>query len=151
MRKNGEIWEAGCYRLRLFREETRLFYQSLSCDEGVWARYLRHMLPSVPRETKELWEAFGLDPEKISVIRTLSEPDEKGEVLFLCVARICAELLQGSPSRPRESVEVGGLSLIFVGEREEFYPQASSSSSRETELRFVIPLSFDGDFFAHIT
>ena len=109
-------------------------------------------LPFAPHssETAVLWDTLGVDPEKIFSVRPLSEPDERGEILFLCVTGICGLLLSGGEGHPRQSAELGGVSLIFVKAREEFDSARPALEEPELELRFVISLPFDAEYFSSL-
>ena len=83
----------------------------------------------------------------LNLARPVAEPDEKGEVLFLCSARLCGRLLRGFDAYPRKSVEQSGLSMVFVSDRRQFHEGLMNFPDPEIEFRFVIPLPFDPDFF----
>ena len=148
-KKTGEIFEFDSYKLELFCEETRTQYASLPGEMSgdVGSRMFRYHLPRASREAMELLQKMGIDPSKLHLARPLSEPDEKGEVLFLCAARLCGRLLAGGREIPRRSVEAAGMSLVFVDDRRQFREGLMPFPDPELELRFVIPLPFDTKFF----
>jgi hypothetical protein len=100
------------------------------------------MLPTLEKESLEFIEKLGVDLKKITSVRLLSQPDEKGEVLFLCSARLCGKLLRSGETTPRQSVEEAGVSMVFVGEEKDFLPTAAPLPSPQVEMRFVIPLIY---------
>ena len=149
MRKTEKILEIGEYRLRLFPESTAAYYDSLSPYEGEDAakRFFCYLLPKAKGESLAFLEEMGIDLKKLFFARPLSEPDENGEVLFLCHARICATILAGGDTVPRQSAEKAGMSLIFLSEPDALQGGLPEAPVPQTELRFVIPLPFDSAFF----
>jgi hypothetical protein len=141
--------EIGSYLLELNREATARCYESLPVYEGQdpAVLYFHHLRSRASEESLSFLNRLGIDPQKISVARPVSEPDEKGEILYLCVARLCGTLLAGGDQIPRQSEERAGMSLIFVDDEKAFHPRLPSFPKPELELRFVIPLSFDASFF----
>lgn len=144
--------EIGAYRLELFPEETRLAYEKLPDYEGedLAARFFLHLLPKAKNEALAFLSSLGVLPEKLFLARPLSEPDENGEILYYCAARIVAKVLAGGDTEPRQSEEIAGLSLVFVGDNKSFSPALESIGEPEAELRFVIPLPFDASFFENL-
>ncbi len=148
-KKTGKIFELDSYKLELFCEDTKAQYAALpdKISGDVGSRMFRYHLPRAPREALDLLREMGIDPAKLFLARPLSEPDEKGEVLFLCTARLCGRVLAGGWGIPRRSVEAAGMSLIFVDDRRQFRDGLIPFPDPELELRFVIPLPFDKKFF----
>ncbi len=135
MPKTEKILEIGSYRVLVRPEETRQYYEGLERPDHSAAAYFRHLLKRADKESLSFLSGLGIDPEKIENCRPLTEPDEKGEILYYACAPFCGQVLAGGESEPRQSEEVDGISVIFVrGEPFSF-------------LRFVIPLLFDGTFF----
>ena len=141
--------EIGSYCLELDVDKTREGYRALSLPEemGTEKQLFRYLLPRAAAESLHFLRSLGIDTEKLFLARPLAEPDERGEVLFLCIARLCGTLLKGGDTRPRQSEEAAGISMIFVGERAEFSLGHPALCEEETEMRFVIPLPFDPAFF----
>lgn len=141
--------EIGSYLLEVHPEKTREAYRALTLPSelGAAAQLFRYLLPRAKGESLAFLRSLGIDTEKLFLARPLTEPDEKGEALFLCTARLSGTLLRGGDTRPRQSEETAGISVIFVGEREEFSSGHPFLCQEETELRFVIPLPFDPAFF----
>ena len=96
-------------------------------------------------------EKLGILPEKLFFARTVAEPDENGEILYLCVARFAGSVLKGGDTVPRQSVEEAEISMVFVGKKEEMTEGVLSVAEEEVEMRFVIALPFDGTFFENLT
>lgn len=144
-----KMLEIGAYRVEIYPEETRRAYEKLPFYEGedLAVRFFLHLLPQAKKESLDFLSSLGILPEKLSLARPLSEPDENGEILYLCSAKILASVLAGGDTEPRQSEEAHGLSLIFVGDRKGFSAGAPVLGEPEAELRFVIPLPFDALFF----
>ena len=149
MQKTEKILDLGEYRLRLYPEETAAHYASLSPYEGedLLRRFFCYLLPKAEAESLNFLKDMGIDPEKLSFARPLSEPDENGEILFLCCARICGEVLAGGETVPRQSTEAAGMSMVFVAQADAMSPGPEDAPAPQTEMRFVIPLQFDPSFF----
>ena len=141
--------EIGAYRLEIFPEKTKEEYEALPCGdtENPAVCFFRHLMKSAPEEALGFLESLGIDPMKINLARPLTQPDENGEILYLACAPICARVLAGGDTEPRQSEETCGISVIFVGERNDFSPALPLFSQPCAELRFVIPLPFDASFF----
>ncbi|MBR5296149.1 MAG: hypothetical protein IKU24_06125, partial [Clostridia bacterium] len=99
--------EIGSYEIEFYPEETRKEYESLPeyNGENDGVRYFHHLLPKAKKESVEFLKNLGIDPEKISVARPLTAPDENGEILYLCTARFCGKVRKGSDTIPRQSEE----------------------------------------------
>ena len=149
MPKTGTSIEIGEYELEVFVEETKKQYGFLLPYTGndVGANFFRYLLPRAGKEALDFLKSLGIDPEKLYLARPLTEPDEKGDVLFLCSARLCARVLRGGEKVPRQSVEKAGLSMVFVSDRRSFQTGLDPFPEPQTEIRFVIPLPFDPNFF----
>lgn len=140
--------EIGSYKLEVFPEKTKNEYGALSGDaEDLAVRFFRHLMKSAPAESVAFLEGLGIDLKKITLCRPLTEPDENGEILYLACAPLCAQLLAGGDTEPRQSEEISGISVIFVGDEKDFSRNLPRFSAPCTELRFVIPLPFDAAFF----
>ena len=148
LQKTGKILEIGSYKLELFPEKTKNEYAALPhCDgAGDAVLFFQHLMKNAPSESVAFLEGLGIDPEKISLARPLTAPDENGEILYLACAPICARVLAGGDTEPRQSEETCGISVIFVGDRTGF-SQGIPVFPNGAELRFVIPLPFDASFF----
>ncbi len=139
--------EIGCYKLEVFPEKTKKEYAALSDDaEDLAVRFFRHLMKDAPSSAVAFLEGLGIDPMKITLARPLTQPDENGEILYLACAPLCARVLAGGDTEPRQSEETCGISVIFVGEQNAFSP-ALPVFPDGAELRFVIPLPFDAAFF----
>ena len=151
MQKKNEI-EIGSYRLEIFPKKTQIAYENLPRYEGedLAARFFLHLLAKAKKESLAFLSSLGILPEKLFLARPISEPDESGEILYYCAARICAKVLAGGDTEPRQSEEIAGLSVIFVGEEKNFSAGLFSLGEPEAELRFVIPLPFDPAFFENL-
>ena len=149
LQKIGTKLEIGSYELELFAEDTKKEYAALPAYEGenVAARFFHHLMKKAPNESLDFLESLGVDYEKITLCRPLTEPDERGEILYLACAPFCGRVLAGGDTEPRQSEETAGISVIFVKEEKDFSPSLPTLSSPCTELRFVIPLPFDASFF----
>jgi len=150
LQKIGKMLEIGSYKLELFAEETKREYHTLPCYGGEDAAVLffHHLLKQASAESLGFLESLGIDPLKITLCRPLTEPDERGEILYLACAPLCARVLAGGDTEPRQSEEIGGISVIFVGKSEDLSPDLPRFAEPCAELRFVIPLPFDASFFA---
>ena len=148
MQKTGKTLEIGSYCLELFSEETKKEYEELSPYKGdnPAVLFFHHLMKKAPAESVEFLESLGIDPEKITLARPLTQPDENGEILYLAHAPLCAKILAGGDTEPRQSEEIASLSVIFVGEATAFHPDLPRFD-QGAELRFVIPLPFDPTFF----
>lgn len=149
MQKTETRLEIGSYVLELFPEQTKKEYGALSDygGENPAVLFFHHLMRSAPAESVAFLERLGIDPKKISLCRPLTEPDENGEILYLACAPLCARLLAGGDTEPRQSEETSGISVIFVGEEKDLSPTLPRFSEPCAELRFVIPLPFDASFF----
>ena len=147
--KNEMRLEIGAYSLLLFPDETEKQYAKLPFYQGndVGMNFFRYLLPRAKKESLLFLKEIGIDPQKLFLARPLAEPDENGEVLFLCTARLCGELLRGGQTFPRRSEEKAGMSLVFVSDRASFREGLVPFPDPELEIRFVIPLPFDAKFF----
>ena len=152
MQKTGKILEIGSYELELFAEETAAGYEAFSCPrEGDMSlRIFQTLLPTAEKASLAFLKGLGIDPEKIPCARPLSEPDEKGEVLFLCAAPLSATLIKGGDTTPRQSEEEAGISMVFVGDEREFHKGTFPRFEKQVEMRFVLPLTFDPALFSEI-
>lgn len=141
--------EWGPYRMTLYPEATRQAYETLPAagEDDVLHRMLRHHLPRVAPSALRLLEEMGLDLQKLPEARPLSEPDENGELLFLCSARLCGTLHAGGDITPRQSVEEEGVSMIFVGTSDDFRTPPLPDAEETLEIRFVLSFLFDPTFF----
>ena len=141
--------EIGAYRLEIFPEKTKKAYEKLPLYEGenLAAKFFLHLLPRAKKESLDFLDSLGVLPEKLFLARPLTEPDENGEILYLCAARILARVLAGGETEPRQSEEIAGMSVIFVSDSKSFSPELESIGEGEAEMRFVIPLPFDASFF----
>lgn len=139
----------GSYLLEVEPEETKKQYALLPQPDAsdMGTAFFQHILKKAPGESLLFLKGLGIDPEKISLFRPVAEPDEDGAVLYLCCAPLCASLLEGGDVFPRQSEEIAGISVIFVKEKEAFSMGLPTISEDQVEMRFVIPLPFDGDFF----
>lgn len=138
------------YRAEVFSEETAACYGLLPKEKGDVADLFRAFLKGAKKESLSFLEEMGIDADKISVVRPVSQPDENGEVLFFAAARFCGRLLEGGEIFPRQSVETSGLSVIFVGDEGAFQTEELASQLPQAELRFVIPLPFDEEYFRNM-
>ena len=152
MQKKSEILRIGSYKIEIFPEETREKYASLSAYEGedVAARFFMYLLPRAKKESLDFLASLGIEPEKLFWAKPMSQPDENGEILYLCTARILANVLEGGNTEPRQSEETHGISMIFVSDAASFREGPKSLGDGEVELRFVIPLPFDASFFENM-
>ena len=143
-----KTFKIGPYLAEVFPEETKQAYEAFPerKDGGVLDMF-RAFLKGANGESLLFLEEMGIDMEKLTCVRPISEPDENGEVLFFAAARFCGSLLCGGDIFPRQSEEVAGLSVIFTGDENAFQSEALGSDLPQTELRFVIPLPFDGTYF----
>ena len=141
--------EIGSYRLEIFPEKTKEEYEALPCGDAdnPAVCFFRHLMKSAPVDALGFLESLGINPMKITLARPLTQPDENGEILYLACAPLCARVLAGGDTEPRQSEETCGISVIFVGERNDFSPALPLFSQPCAELRFVIPLPFDASFF----
>ncbi|MBR2615682.1 MAG: hypothetical protein IKC69_03290 [Clostridia bacterium] len=113
--------EIASYGLEVFPAETKQAYEAKGIPTGdAVGEVFSAFLKGAKRESLLFLEKMGIDPTKLSVVRPLSEPDETGEVLFFAAARFFGRVLRGGDAAPRQSEEIAGLSVIFVGEREAF-------------------------------
>lgn len=142
-----KTYRIGSYLAEIFPEETKRAYGLLSEGAGDLARMFRAFLKGAKKESLCFLEELGLDAEKLSVVRPVSEPDENGEVLFFAAGRLCGTLLEGGDIFPRQSEEIEGVGVIFVGDENAFQSEALESDLPQVELRFVISLSFDEKYF----
>lgn len=149
MQKTGKRLEIGSYVLELFPEETKKEYDALSVygGENPAVLFFHHLMKSAPAASAAFLKSLGIDAKKITLCRPLTEPDENGEILYLACAPLCALVLAGGDTEPRQSEETSGISVIFVGEEKDFSPALPRFSAPCAELRFVIPLPFDACFF----
>lgn len=149
MQKTGKRIEIGSYVVELFPEETKNEYGALPDYEGTnpAVLFFHHLMKSASEKSTAFLESLGIDPKKITLCRPLTEPDENGEILYLACAPLCARVLAGGDTEPRQSEETSGISVIFVGEERDFSPSLPCFSVPCAELRFVIPLPFDASFF----
>ncbi len=143
------IFEKEHYKVRLFPEETARQYAFLPDYTGndIGRNLFRACLPKAKKEALDFLKGLGILPEKLFLARPLVDSEENGEVLFLCSARVCGEVLKGGELFPRQSVEEAGLSLVWVADKKSFSPALVSLGENEVELRFVISLPFDPAFF----
>lgn len=150
MQKIGKPLEIGSYELELYTEETAAGYGAFSLpEEKDPALGIFHtLLPTGDKKSLDFLKELGIDPEKIPFARPLAEPDERGEVLFLCAAPLCAILKKGGDTTPRQSEEEAGISMVFVGDEREFHKGEAPQFSQQVEMRFVIPLTFDPALFS---
>ena len=141
--------EIGSYEIEVYPEETKEQYEKNPkyAGENDGVRYFQHLLPKAEKESVAFLKSLGIDPEKISVARPLTAPDEKGEILYLCTDRFCGKVLIGVETQPRQSEEIAGISVVFIGKEKDFTPGMTSFLQPEAEIRFVIPLPFDPSFF----
>lgn len=149
MQKIGKTFELGSYELELYPEETSAGYGAFTLpeEEDPALRIFHTLLPTGDKKSLDFLKGLGIDPQKITCARPLSEPDETGEVLFLCAAPLCATLKKGGDTSPRQSEEEAGISMVFVGDEREFHKGAAPHFSQQVEMRFVIPLTFDPALF----
>ena len=148
MQKSGKIMKIGSYELELFPEKTRAGYDRCSEEKDDMALCLfRYLLSGAKKESLIFLESLGLDPEKIPLARPLAPPDEEGMVLFHCTAALCARLLHGGDTTPRQSEEEAGVSMVFVSREADFTPGRQRMFEKEVEIRFVMELPFDPAFF----
>lgn len=149
MQKIGKTLEIGSYKLELFSEDTKKEYDALPSYEGEnpAVLFFHHLMERAPSEALGFLDSLGIDPKKITLARPLTQPDENGEILYLACAPLCARVLAGGDTEPRQSEETCGISVIFVGDENAFSPDLPSLSAPCAELRFVIPLPFDVSFF----
>ncbi len=152
MQKTGKTLEIGSYELELFAEETAAGYAALTQDlgEDMSLRIFRTLLPTGEKKSLDFLRGLGIDPQRITCARPLSEPDENGEVLFLCAAPLSATLIKGGDTKPRQSEEEAGISMVFVGDEREFSKGALPRFPKQVEMRFVLPLTFDPALFSDI-
>jgi len=150
--KQGRIFEFGAYRLELFPEKTKEAYERLPTDgeASPMTAYFRYLLSQGDKEALSLLSEMGIDPKKLTRVRPVSEPDENGDLLFLCYAPLCGRILAGGEAKPRQSAEQAGMGLIFVPE-EEMAEREKDFPLPKMELRFVIPLPFDGAYFSRFS
>ncbi len=141
--------EIGSYLLEIFPEETRENYSAMPSYNGEddAVRFFQYLLPKAEPESIAFLESLGIDPKKISAARPLTQPDENGEILYLCTARLSGKVISGGDTVPRQSEEIAGVSVIFVPDEREFTPKLQNFPVPQTEMRFVIPLPFDASFF----
>ncbi|MBQ3076186.1 MAG: hypothetical protein IJC26_08965 [Clostridia bacterium] len=141
--------EIGSYKLEVFPEQTKKEYAALPeiSTENPSVGFFHYLLKDASAESVAFLEGLGIDPKKISLCRPLTEPDENGEILYLACAPLCARVLAGGDTEPRQSEETCGISVIFVGEENAFSPGLPRFSEPCAELRFVIPLPFDASYF----
>lgn len=141
--------EIGSYKLEIFPDQTKLAYTALPGGEAedLAVRFFRHLMKNAPAEALDFLKSLGIDPMKINLARPLTQPDENGEILYLACAPLCARVLAGGDTEPRQSEETSGISLIFVGEANAFSHGLPAFPQPCAELRFVIPLPFDASFF----
>ena len=139
--------EIGHYRLAVDEEETARQYAALPPYAGndVGIRLFRHCLKQLPPADEAFLRSLGIAPEKLCAARPLAEPDERGELLFLCACRLCGTLSSPEES-PRRSASHGGRQLTFTGDRRSFTPSLADFPAPEIEMRFVASLSFDPDY-----
>lgn len=149
MQNNGKIIRLGEYEISLLPGQTRTEYEKLSVPEelDIRGKFFQFLFSRASRETLSFLEEMGIDPKKLYVARPLSEPDEKGEILFFCCARLCGTLLSGGDTVPRQSVEHAGFSMVFLSDPVGFQSGLVSLAAPELEIRFVISLPFDPSFF----
>lgn len=138
-------FEAGEYCLDLLPDETRRCYENMSESEKISgaARLFRLLMPRSNPKARQLLQTMGIDWKKLTEIRLLSEPDENGKVLFLATARLCARLIRGGETLPRQSTERDGMSMVFLSDPAQFTVGAKDVDSPQTEIRFVLELDFD--------
>ena len=142
MQKSELNLKIGSYEVVIHREKTREEYEKMPLfipEKSPLEKFVR-LYPTAPAESRAFLEELGIQGEKISSVRLLSQPDENGEVLYLCNVRLCGKVLKGGDITPRQSVEKAGLALVFVGNENSFSPSARAVSSPQVEMRFVIPL-----------
>lgn len=144
--------EIGRFELELDPVATRKAYDAILPYAGrdVAKRMYLYCLNSAGKEAIAFLEELGVDPKKVLMARPLAEPDENGEVLFLCTTRLCGKLIRGEQQKPRSSEEEAGLSMVFIGDKREQTAALPSLFSQEVEMRFVLPLAFDPEFFKTI-
>ena len=148
MQKNWKHFEFGSYEVEFDPEATRKAYESVEekdLDEALQLFYF--LLKDAKKESLAFLESLGLLPHRIPMARPLAPPDEEGNVLFLCTARLCGRILRGGDTRPRQSEEEAGISMVFVSDPKEFTPGLDVGFDEETEIRFVMELLFDPSFF----
>lgn len=140
--------EIGLYLAEIFPEETKRAYDRLAEEKkDAVTEMFRAFLKGAKKESLLFLEELGIDIQKLTCVRPVSEPDENGEVLFFAAARFCGELCRGGEIFPRRSEEVAGLSVIFVSDESAFQTKALESGFSQGELRFVIPLPWDEAYF----
>lgn len=141
--------EIGAYSLRVEAERTKKEYEAMVLEEeqDMGVLFFRYLMEKAPREALAFLEKLGIDEKKITLCRPLTEPDERGEILYLACAPFCGAVLAGGETEPRQSEEIAGMSVIFVGAEKDFSPALPRFAGEMAELRFVIPLPFDGAFF----
>lgn len=145
-----KTFEIGIYRVEASPEETKRAYALLSVKEDPVLHMFRAFLKGAEQESLRFLEEMGIDAHKLTCVRPISEPDEKGEVLFFAAARFCGELLRGGDVFPRQSEETAGISVIFVSDENAFQTDALEIGFPQAELRFVIPLPFDEGYFQNM-
>ncbi|MBR4287939.1 MAG: hypothetical protein IKT50_00715 [Clostridia bacterium] len=140
----------GSYLAEIFPEETKRAYGLFAEEKkNAVTEMFRAFLKGANKKSLSFLEEMGIDIQKLTCVRPVSQPDENGEVLFFAAARFCGVLLQGGEIFPRQSEEVAGLSVIFVNDEAAFQTEALESGSSQGELRFVIPLPFDEEYFSN--
>ncbi len=149
MQKTGTRFEIGSYILEVDVEENRKQYSAIPPYSGndVGANFFRYLLSKAEKEALLFLGELGIDPSKLFLARPITEPDENGQVLFLCSARLCGTLLRGGNTQPRRSEEKAGISMVFVSDRRQFHQGLCPFPDPELEMRFVISLPFDETFF----
>lgn len=148
MQKNFKLFEFGSYAVELDPEATREAAKKRAPKEPDEVLSLfRFLLKGAKPESLAFLESLGLDPLQIPMARPLAPPDEEENVLFYCTARLCGKVLCGGDTRPRQSEEEAGVSMVFVSERGEFTSGLETMFETEVEIRFVMELPFDPSFF----
>ena len=147
MQKKWKRFEFGSYEVEIEPELTRKAYESSEEGEDEVLKLFYFLLKGAKRESLAFLETLGLLPHRIPLARPLAPPDEEGNVLFLCTARLCGRILRGGDTRPRQSEEEAGISMVFVSDPKDFTSGLETKFEEETEIRFVMELPFDPSFF----
>ena len=153
MPKTEKALSIGDLRLAVLPDQTRTAYRALFPYTGrdVGIRMFHYMVKNLPADAAAFLEELGIDASKIVFARPISDVQEDGTVLFLAKARLCGRILsQKTENGRRKSEEIAGMSVVFVSRREEFCPDYPPFGEPEIELRFVIPLPFQREFFDQI-
>ena len=148
MQKNVKLFELGSYTVELDPVATKAAMSTCASKEPDEVLSLfRFLLKGARPESLSFLESLGIEPSQIPMARPLAPPDEEGNVLFLCTARLCGKVLRGGDTRPRQSEEEAGISMVFVSQKEEFTSGLENMFETEIEIRFVMERPFDPSFF----